>query len=103
MITGEVGDTAPEVSGEDSGAAPQEEPGDSQDASVTLDDKLGDSDLVESGVGVGIGVEPLEDIIEEDEEDPIDREELLAETKVATCILRLGQSKYNPIIYRRCY
>lgn len=49
---------------------------------------------MEGIVGMSIGLEPLEDIIEEDEEveqreDPVDREELLARTKVVTLLLNV--------------
>ena len=62
---------------------------------------------VEDIVGVSIGLEPLEDIIEEDEEveqreDPIDREELLAGTKVVTFSLNC-LNDVDFAIHRRCY
>ena len=46
-----------------------------------------EGEMVESGVGIGVGLEPLEDIVEEEEETdeeapPVDREELLTATKV---------------------
>ena len=61
---------------------------------------------MEGIVGVSVGLEPLEDIIEEDEEveqqeEPFDREELLARTKVITLLLSYPNNAHFTI-HRKC-